>query len=528
MSKFISQDSPLENSAFVPLKGRCGSTCDAFVKELSGQKFFIKRLKPDLENDPVYRAFFKKEYEIGSSLHHKGLAHYEEFHVGNDGVWIEQEYVVGETLSQRLEKDPGYFCKSGSLEKFTVQLLSVLEYLHFNKVIHLDINPNNIIFRKVDDSLMLLDLGFCYTDQYSRLIGRTDAFAAPEQYVDAANNVDCRTDLFAVGMILKTIKTISFPGKRLPLRFDRLMRKCLQQKKEDRPVSAEECMRMLRKDKIASMLVCSICAVVAAILCLVPVLRKSSLQFRDANDVMYQIVSRENQTCWAVGHVQDPDDEHTAYLRSEVPYKGKMYRVTEIGPMAFQGRSDMESIYIPEGIVKVAESAFRYDSLMTTISIPESVTFIGQRAFANMVSLKVVKLPSGLKRLESESFFECNNLQRINIPSGVEFIGRDCFVSCWNLTDVQLPDSLKILDRGVFYNCTSLQQISIPAGVNTIGEYAFMNCPSLTDIYIYAKVPPTSISLFDRHGITVHVPAVSADLYSTDPVWSAQGIVGDL
>ena len=528
MSQFVTAEEPrLQDDSLVRLDGMGGATSEAFVREVAGHKVFVKFLKREYAADPLYRALFKKEYAIGSRLHHKGIVRYEALHEETDGVWIEQEFVAGETLNRKLESDPKYFCRGTRLEDFTMQLLSVLEYLHFNKIVHLDINPGNLMLRQVDGALTLLDLGFCYTDEYGSILGRTDAFAAPEQFGDAGSRVDCRTDLYAVGMILKTIKVSAYPGRRLPRRLERLMDRCLQEDKEKRPASAEECMRMLRRSKIVSRLSCAAAAVAVLAAAVVLLVHRNSPVFRDANDVLYRIVSEKNRTCWAVGHVQDPDDEHIVYMRSEVPYRGKTYKVTEIGPMAFIDRPDMESVYIPEGITKVAESAFRRDSLISVLTIPESVDYIGQRAFADMVALRIVKLPSSLKRLESETFFDCNSLRRISIPDGVEFIGRDCFVSCWALEDVHLPDSLKVLDRGVFYNCTALRTLSIPAGVKSVGEYAFMNCPSLTDIYIAAPVPPTATTLFDRGGITLHVPAGSAEAYSADPAWNIARIVED-
>ena len=91
-----------------------------------------------------------------------------------------------------------------------------------------------------------------------------------------------------------------------------------------------------------------------------------------------------------------------------------------------------------------------------------------------------------------------------------------------------MPSTLTTIKRGVFWHCTSLKEISIPASVETIGEYVLHDCWSLTDVYNYAPVPQRIPPIFNKRGITLHVPRGSEELYRQADNWNLAEVVGDL
>lgn len=184
-----------------------GATCDTFRVKVYGKLHFLKRLKAEYAGDIRYQEALRKEFETGYRLEHPNLVRY----LSLDKDSILMEYVEGETLSQRLTKNPDYFKQPRHTDKLVRQLLGVLDYLHSHQVLHLDLKPDNILLTHINDDVKLIDLGFCYTDTFADTQGHTNAFAAPEQKEGGA--VDVRSDIYAFGRILELLPDHSLYNK---------------------------------------------------------------------------------------------------------------------------------------------------------------------------------------------------------------------------------------------------------------------------------------------------------------------------
>ena len=184
-----------------------GATCDTFRVKLYGKLHFLKRLKAEYAGDIRYREALRKEFETGYQLEHPNLVRY----LSLDKNGILMEYVDGETLSQRLTKNPDYFNEQKHTDKFVRQLLGVLGYLHSHQVLHLDLKPDNILLTHINNDVKLIDLGFCRTDAFVDTQGYTSGFAAPEQL--SGGEVDVRTDIYAFGKILALLPNHSLYNK---------------------------------------------------------------------------------------------------------------------------------------------------------------------------------------------------------------------------------------------------------------------------------------------------------------------------
>lgn len=119
-------------------------------------------------------------------------------------------------------------------------------------------------------------------------------------------------------------------------------------------------------------------------------------------------------------------------------YKGKP--VTMIDHAAFFN-SVVTSVTIPDSVTSIPDSAFGFCSQLTNISIPNSVTYIGFSAFNSCTSLKSITLPSSLSTIQSEAFYNCGNLETIRIPVSVTSIGNYAFAGCPSLMTVTYPGS---------------------------------------------------------------------------------------
>lgn len=94
-------------------------------------------------------------------------------------------------------------------------------------------------------------------------------------------------------------------------------------------------------------------------------------------------------------------------------YKGKP--VTTIGHATFFN-SAVTSVTIPDSVTAILDGAFEKCSELTNISIPNSVTSIGLSAFAHCTSLKSITLPSSLSTIGNFAFDGCPSLMTVTYP----------------------------------------------------------------------------------------------------------------
>ena len=138
--------------------------------------------------------------------------------------------------------------------------------------------------------------------------------------------------------------------------------------------------------------------------------------------------------------------------------------------------------------------------MLTSVTIPNSVTIIGWSTFK-----------------------DCSALTSVTIPNSVTTIAWKAFDGCSALTSVTIPNSVTRIDNEAFSGCTRLQKVHIGDSVKAIGRYAFYNCTSITQISSEAVVPPTCESgVFtdiNKSKCKLIVPKNSLDAYKQADQW---------
>lgn len=127
-----------------------------------------------------------------------------------------------------------------------------------------------------------------------------------------------------------------------------------------------------------------------------------------------------------------------------------------------------------------------YDGTDTVVVIPSKINgvpveTIGHAAFFNS-AVTSVTIPDSVTSISDDAFVNCPQLTNISIPNSVTYIGFFAFGSCTSLKSITLPSSLSSISGALFSGCSQLTTIHIPVSVTSIGNNAFADCPSLMTV----------------------------------------------
>ncbi len=175
--------------------------------------------------------------------------------------------------------------------------------------------------------------------------------------------------------------------------------------------------------------------------------------------------------------------------------------VTSIGEEAFSGCKSLQSIVIPNSVTSIGDSVFSECKSLKSIVIPNSVTSIGDSVFSDCKSLKSIVIPNSVTSIGDSAFSDCKSLKSIVIPNSVTSIGNHAFNCCESLQSIVIPNSVTSIGNHAFNCCESLQSIVIPNNVTSIGENAFLGCKSLQSIVIPKSVTCIGANPFVNSGV---------------------------
>jgi serine/threonine-protein kinase len=172
----------------------------------NGMRVAVKMLHPELSLNGEVRTRFLREGYVANRVEHPGAVIVLDDESAEDGsVFLVMELLEGETLAHRFER------KARSLAAPQIlliadQVLDVLASAHEKQIVHRDIKPDNIFLTKTG-TVKLLDFGIARLRELSTQSSATrsgstmgtPAYMAPEQARARWDEVDARTDLWAVG-----------------------------------------------------------------------------------------------------------------------------------------------------------------------------------------------------------------------------------------------------------------------------------------------------------------------------------------
>ena len=172
-----------------------------------------------------------------------------------------------------------------------------------------------------------------------------------------------------------------------------------------------------------------------------------------------------------------------------------------------ENNKHIKSFTIPTTIKSIQRYGFFDCGLLTSVTIPSSVTFIGESAFSLCKNLKQLRCEAQLTRLESYAFF-ANAFESFDIPTTVKEIGTYALGNCVELTKLVIPSSVTKIEEAAFqgsheikefiihpniqmkvwpdclFMLNTLTKIEFPTSITELADGAFDGCSSLQEIIL--------------------------------------------
>ncbi len=179
-----------------------------------------------------YKEKFVKEAQTIAALDHRNIIPiYDVFEENNTAYYV-MEYIDGESLSDVIKRRGAL--SEGDAVEYIRQAAEALGYLHERRIMHLDIKPGNIMVRRKDNRVVLIDFGLSkhYDEQSGEAtsttpVGVSHGYAPMEQYKQGGvNTFSPETDIYSLGATLYALvvghapqeaatlitETLDFPG----------------------------------------------------------------------------------------------------------------------------------------------------------------------------------------------------------------------------------------------------------------------------------------------------------------------------
>ncbi len=200
----------------------------------------LKFISEEMSRDPQAVERFRLEAKAASALNHPQICTIYDIGEHNGQPFIVMEYLEGQSLKERIPRSP---IPTDELLDISIQISGALDAAHARGIVHRDIKPANIFLTK-QGQVKILDFGLAKlapkeagmdvsttaggvtTGAVQTIAGTavgTVAYMSPEQA--RAENVDARSDLFSLGVVIYEMATgqQAFSGPSLAVVYDSLL-----------------------------------------------------------------------------------------------------------------------------------------------------------------------------------------------------------------------------------------------------------------------------------------------------------------
>ncbi|HEY3324078.1 MAG TPA: protein kinase [Planctomycetota bacterium] len=214
----------------------------------------LKLLPPSIAKDATFIERFQREARASARLNHPNIV--QGIDVGKDsatGLWyFAMEYVDGPSVKKLLEQQK--VLPEERALAIVREVASALVTVAAAQMVHRDIKPDNILLTLKGDS-KLADLGLAKqthddasVTQSGQAIG-TPFYMSPEQARGEADNIDIRTDIYALGATLFHMVTghVPYEGPTSAVIMTKHLTDPVPKARKVNPAVSEGCSRLIER-----------------------------------------------------------------------------------------------------------------------------------------------------------------------------------------------------------------------------------------------------------------------------------------
>ena len=180
------------------------------IQESLGRPVVLKVLHTTRSANPREVERFKKEGRIIASLNHPNIITVFDIDTAGDAVYLAMEYVEGGDLRKRMSRVVTPYEALDIL----IKVGGALSAAHKKGIIHRDVKPANILFRK-DGTPLLSDFGIAKQTAGDNDLTQTGIFLGSPNYMAPeqaeTGSIDGRADLYSLGVIFYEMLTGTKP-----------------------------------------------------------------------------------------------------------------------------------------------------------------------------------------------------------------------------------------------------------------------------------------------------------------------------